>query len=263
MLIKDAINFADNLSPNHYTFDEKLFWCNEVSISIRRDVKKYYSTLKTTVNCSGDIELPDDINFSDVELIYIDGIPIQKSDMRSLPFLNNGQIFSQFGVDLTSPKAMRIVYLTLPKPITDICIKGKFKTDETRIYGTELPFLEGDLIKCVELVDFADEPDWSKAIDACVQFSNGEYLEIINADLTPSTESSLAIMRVIDDETEVDAPYDRMYIEYILAKIGLYQHDYESYMTHMAQYNNLYDEFKREHKTRNPLTDMCAFRNYW
>lgn len=263
MLIKEAIKFADDLSPNQYTLEEKLFWCNEVSTAIRRNVKKHYSTLETVINCSGDIELPDDIHFSDIEMIFIDGMPIQKSDFRSLPFLNNGQIFNQFGVDLSKPKIMRIIYLIMPKPVTDICIKGKFKTDVNRIYGTELPFSEGDLIKHMRLNDFDDKPDWSKSSEAYVQYNNGEYIELTHDILTAETESYLAIKRVIDDETEADSPYDRMYIEYILAKISLYQHDYETYSAHTAQYNNIFDEFRREFKTRNPLSDMCAFRNYW
>ena len=49
----------------------------------------------------------------------------------------------------------------------------------------------------------------------------------------------------LDDETEADPPYDRLYIEYVLAKMALYQHDYDAYSAHMTQYNNLYSEYKK------------------
>ena len=73
----------------------------------------------------------------------------------------------------------------------------------------------------------------------------------------------MAIRRVIDDETEAEAPYDRMYIEYLLAKAALYQHDYEAYSAHMLQYNSIFDEYKRDYKQRNPLNDLAVFKNIW
>lgn len=263
MEILSAINAADKLSPNKFTLDEKLRWCNEVTAAIRRSVKKQYATVETVITCADDIYPPDDIPFSDIEMIYIDGIPIQKADFRSLPYLNHGELNKNFGINFTTPKRMRIVYLDMPAELREIEIKGEFKTDTDRVYGDELPFAESDNILIAELDNINDEPDWENAKDSCVIANDGQTLILPYDTLTPATKVYLAIKRVIDDETEADAPYDRMYIEYILAKGALYQHDYDTYAAHIAQYNTLFDEFKRDHKARDPLTDMAGFHNYW
>ena len=263
MLIIDAIDAADKLSPNHFTLDEKLMWCSEVTAAIRREVKKQYATVETVITCADEIEIPDDILLSDIEMVYIGGIPIQKSDFRSLPFLNNGELVRNFGINLTTPKILRLVYLDIPREIKIVSVKGKFNTDSDCIFGYELPFNESDCILCAKLDDIEDEPDWETAVKTYVMSNDGEKILLTNDILTPETEACIALKRVIDDETEAEPPYDRMYIEYILAKGALYQHDYDSYAAHMTQYNNLFDEFKRDYKTRNPLTDMAGFRNYW
>ncbi len=263
MKILSAINAADSLSPNHFTLDEKLMWCNEVTTAIRRGVKKSYKTLDTVITSAEDICIPEDINVSDIEMVFIDGRPIDKADFRSLPFLNHGEILSGYGINFSSPKNLRLVCLDMPKEIRDIDIRGEFKTDANCIYGCELPFFEGDCIKIFPFEDLDAEPNLTDAAETYVVSNDGEKIMLSDDILTPETAAYLEIKRVIDDETEADPPYDRMYIEYILAKGALYQHDYDSYTAHMVQYNNLFDEFKRDYKTRNPLTDMAGFHNYW
>ena len=263
MKIMSSIEAADKLSPNHFTLDEKLLWCNEVTAAIRREVKKKYETIETVITRADEIELPENILFSDIELIYIGGMPIQKSDFRSLPFMNDGELLRNFGISLTTPKIMRIVFLEMPREIRDISIKGEFNTDTDCIFGDELPFLEGDRISCAKLESTDSEPDWDTASETYVITNDGEKLILSDDILSPETNAPLALRRVIDDETEADAPYDRMYIEYILAKGALYQHDYDTYTAHMTQYNCLFDEFRRDYKTRNPLSSIVRFHNYW
>lgn len=263
MLIIEAISAADKLSPNHFTLDEKLMWCSEVTSAVRREVKKQYATIETVITCADNIELPNGINISDIEIAYIGDKPIQKSDFRSLPFLNNGELTAKFGISHLTPKILRLVYLDIPREIKATSVKGEFKTDSGRIYGDELPFLESDCIQCVQLDDINTKPDWSNADKTYIISNDGETLILSDDILTPQTSAYLALRRVIDDETEAESPYDRMYIEYILAKGALYQHDYDSYAAHIAQYNNMFDDFKRDYKTRNPLTDMVRFHNYW
>ena len=54
-----------------------------------------------------------------------------------------------------------------------------------------------------------------------------------------------------------------MYIEYILAKMALYQRDFTGYNAHMVQYNQLFDGLRREYKNRAPLNPLASFKNYW
>lgn len=73
MKIINAISAADALSPNQFTFSEKLHWCDEVSLALRRDIKKYYSVIETLVTCPDEFELPDDISIDDIEAAYVAG----------------------------------------------------------------------------------------------------------------------------------------------------------------------------------------------
>lgn len=263
MFILDAIYAADLLAPNNFTLQEKLLWCNEVNAAIRRNVKKQYASIETLITCSDDIQLPEEFSFSDIEIAYINGKPIQKSDLRSLPYLEDSVLSHSYGINIQSPKILKLVYIEMPKEIREISVKGEFSTDSDCIYGKELPFEEGDCINFVYLDDLTDEVDWSNPKKTYVISNDGECIRLSDDMLETQTSACLAVKRVIDDETEVDAPYDRMYIEYILAKTALYQHDYDGYAAHISQYNCLFDEYKKDYKSRNPLNDMSGFHNYW
>lgn len=256
MQLITAIDTADALSPNHFTTDEKLMWCNEVSLALRRNVKKYYDEIVTKVNCPEELELPDDIAVDDVEAIYIGGRPLTKTDLRSLPYLSGDVLQSRFGINY--PKLMRVIYLTTPKEVKDIYVDGNFDISENKIVGSELPLSEGDAIVC----DMPDSEDFEPTATYVYQ-NDGEALWLTDDIFTPETGAHITIKRIIDDETEAEAPYDRMYIEYLLAKMALYQHDYDTYSAHMIEYNNIYDEYKRDYKTRCPLNDLARFKNIW
>ena len=155
------------------------------------------------------------------------------------------------------------MYKRQPDNIRNIEVKGTYKLSENIIFGSELPLFEGDNIECVLLENLDDEPNWDSCLDSYVYQNDGEAVYLTDDIFTPQTSAHLAIRRVIDDETEADPPYDRLYIEYILAKMALYQHDYDAYSAHMTQYNNLYSEYKKDYKTRNPLNDLARFKNFW
>ncbi len=263
MEILNVVKTADRLAPNSFTLDEKLAWCNEVSLYLRRNVKKYYDIIETVVTCPSELELPNDIRIDDVESVYVGGRALDKTDLRSLPYLSGGELRKRYGIDFMRPKIMRVVYLTSPIEVKDISIRGTFDLNESEIIGSELPFHDSDMLECVLLTSLEDEAEWADALSSYVYENDGTAVRLTDDIFTPQTGAYMAIRRVIDDETEVDAPYDRMYVEYILAKIALYQHDYETYTAHMIQYNNLFEDYLKDYKTRNPLNDLARFRNLW
>lgn len=263
MLITKAIEAADALCPNDYTLDEKLRWCSEVNLALRRGVKKLYDMIETVITSPDDIELPDDIPPDRIECVYIGGRLITRVDFRSLPYLSGDVFTERFGITFTSPQKMKVIYLTTPAELCDIIIKGSFNVSENKIEADELPLYEGDNIICEVLDSLSDEPSFSDPLDTYVLENDGRAVLLTDDIFTPGSGVNLAIRRVIDDETEAEAPYDRMYIEYLLAKAALYQHDYEAYSAHMLQYNSIFDEYKRDYKQRNPLNDLAVFKNIW
>ena len=107
-------------------------------------------------------------------------------------------------------------------------------------------------------------PDWTQAQRCYVLDLAYDGLVVEDGAFTPQTAAPLALRRVIDDVTEIDElPYDGMYVEYLLAKMALYQHDYTGYQAHMTQYNTLYDGLRRDYKSRAPAGGVSALHRYW
>ncbi len=253
MEILRAIERADALCPNPYTLEEKLCWCDEVTAELRRNIIKVYDVIETQISGSGELILPDDIPFERIELAYVGNTLLEKQDFRS--FIADLPQSSQGG-------RLRLVYLVMPEPIRFTEIRGEFNTGENFIEIPEHPFIIGDKIEIATL-DETGEPDWKSAEIAYIMDSQLDMIVLDRDAVEAETGASLAIRRVIDDITAIDeAPYDSMYIEYLLAKAALYQHDYTGYNAHMTQYNSLYDMLCKEYKTRNPLTTHGRFKNY-
>lgn len=257
MELMKAIETADALCPNPYTLEEKLRWCHEVSSSLRREIKKIYDVIETSATPCGNTIIPDDIAFEDIECAYLNEKYMNKLDFRNFAAGNMS------GCSLPGGR-LKIVYLTHPEPVRDIVVKGEFDLSENYITMEEPPFIEGDYIQIAELEDIKSEPDFETEKTFVVLEVTHEGILIDGNSLEPRTKSTLAIRRIIDDMTEIDeAPYDSMYVEYILAKMALYQRDFTGYNAHMVQYNQLFDGLRREYKTRAPLNPLASFKNYW
>lgn len=255
MQLMKVIEMADALCPNPYTFEEKLRWCDEVTAGIRRDIKKVYTTVETTVSSPADIQLPEGLSFEDVEVAYLNGQPMDKLDFRS---------FLADRAAVSTPGKLKLVFLEQPQPVRNMEIQGEFDLSENFIKLTEPPFVAGDTLEWVVLESPEDTPDWSQAEVCYVLDAVYDGIVVGEDTFTPQTAAPLALRRVIDDHTEVDeAPYDSMYVEYLLAKMALYQHDYTAYGAHMAQYNTLYEGLRRDYKTRSTLNPLSGFRRYW
>ncbi len=254
MEILRAIEQADALCPNPYTLDEKILWCDEVSSEIRRHILKEYNILETTSESGTNITLPPGVSPELIEKVIIDNRTYEKQDFRSIDPKN---LYSGGG------NKVKIIYVDLPRPTRIVEIKGEFKTGENYINIDNPPFELGDKLQITPLEALSDEPDFNNSVYAYAMEVTEDKIILDNDVLEPRTSSYLSVNRVINDITLIDdAPYDRMYIEYILSKIALYQHDYTSYNAHMTQYNSLFESARREYFTRNPLTTQVRFKNY-
>ncbi len=257
MELLQVISKADALCPNHYTLEEKLHWCDEVSASIRREIKKIYNTVETRVYTSEELVLPEDIDFSDIETAYVNGKQMDKVDFRSFAEGNLPK-----GISL--PATIRLVYLTRALPVRYVNLKGTYDLGENFIKIDGVNLYPGDCIEWVHLSDISQEPNWNEATKTYIIDQVYDGLVVEDNTFQPQTQAPLAIRRVIDDLTEIDdLPYESMYMEYLLAKMAFYQRDYEAYSAHTTQYNLLWEGLRRDYKTRAPLNEVSGFRNYW
>lgn len=257
MEIMRAVERADALCPNHYTVEEKLEWCDEVTADIRRNIIKVYDMIETQIDGAGEVILPDDVVFERIELVFVNGRRMEKHDFRS--FARNFSVRNNIGPN----QKIKVVFLKMPEPIRITEIKGEFNTGDCIIEIDKAPFKEGDRIEIAKIESLSDEPDWTNSSFAYVIEVQNDKVILDKDVVAAQTGAKLAIKKVVDEVTAVDeTPYDGMYVEYILAKMAFYQHDYVAYNAHMAQYNILYEMLRREYKTRCPLSNQSNFRNY-
>ncbi len=254
MKILKAIEKADMLCPNKYSLEEKLEWCDELGADLRRNIIKEYETIETYASAGGEITLPDGLDVNNIECVFIGNTLIEKQDFRS---------FMTGAKDLTSgSKKLRLVCLKPYERIRTTEIKGDFNTGVNFIEINVAPFVAGDKIQIAEYSE-SGALDYDLAPTSYVLEVQPDKIILEDDVLTPKTGASMSIRRVITDDTEVDyAPYDSMYVEFLLAKMALYQHDYVGYNAHMVQYNSLYEGLRRDYKTRNPLMTITNFKNY-
>ncbi|MBO5364904.1 MAG: hypothetical protein J6A56_05525 [Clostridia bacterium] len=257
MELLQVIQTADALCPNPYTREEKLRWCDEVSAGIRREIKKIYNTVETMVTQPGELVLPDDICFEDIETAYINGKVMDKLDFRSFAAGN-------VPAGVSFPAKITLVYLTRAMPVRQVNLKGCYDLSENFIKLDSVELYPGDCIEWVLLENLSQEPDWREATRTYIIDQVYDGLVVEENTFVPQTGAPLAIRRVIDDLTEIDElPYESMYIEYLLAKMALYQRDFTGYSAHTAQYNLLFEGLKRDYKTRAPMNTVSGFRKYW
>ena len=257
MELLQAISTADTLCPNPFSQEEKLRWCDEVSAAIRREIKKIYNTIETRVSGPEELVLPEDIDFADIETAYVNGQLMDKVDFRS---------FAEGVVPpgVSFPATIRLVFLTRALPVRYVSLKGCFDVGENFIKLDSPDLYPGDCIQWVALSNPEEEPDWSEANRTYIIDQAYDGLVVEDNTFTPQTGAPMAIRRVIDDLTEIDElPYESMYIEYLLAKMALYQRDYTAYSAHTAQYNLLWEGLRRDYKTRAPMNPVSSLRNYW
>lgn len=182
MLIADVLERADDLYPNTYTTEEKVRWCYDVSCGIRDNIMKLYQVKVQFINQEGEqILMPEGVNFSDIDSVYINGVPVSKVDARS---------FS--GGTLSPGDEVRVVYKILPEP-----------------YGIE----EGAL-----------DPE---------------------------------------ARTEMEAPYDGLYVDYVCAQIAFYQNDLSDYNKFITMYNEKLSEFAAKYRQTAPVVERRGYQNLW
>ena len=182
MLINEVLHSVDSLYPNTYTMEEKLKWCYDVSRGIRDNILKLYQSSEQVIASDGEqILLPGEVNFSDIESVYVNGEKVTKVDARS--FLGNG---------MKAGDVVKVVYKTLPKP---------FAVNE------------------------------------------GE----------------------VDPEavTEVEAPYDGLYIDYVCAQIAFFQNDLADYNKFITMYNEKLMDFAVKYRKTAPLVEKRGYQNLW
>lgn len=244
MTVEEAIRRADTLYPNRYSISEKLHWCDEVSATLRNEIKKIYDFIET--DAAHLRETLDHIGFDRVESLITGKHTHPKTDVRT--WYNNGNTILPPSFQGT----IKVVYLTKPEEYRYIKYTGDGQIQEGVLILPEPCALRtGDVI---DLSYGSNEKTFS-----VVGNDTGYYL----GDASINYTGELSMHKRMTESLECESPYDDMYVDFILGKICYYQSDYENYNQHMAQYNSKIAMYQRWRKDREVYGNICNLRNYW
>lgn len=245
MNLGEVIHKADGFYPNRYSLTEKLDWCYEVSSTIRSEINKQYACIQTDVPNLR--EVIDQIGYDYLESIISGTKTHPKTDVRT--WYNNG-------IDILAPDirgTVKAVYLTMPEPYR----YAEYLGNAEIIDGLFIPeeacgFRKGDMITiCFDGKKQAAEIEE----DISGKYRLKNWTQLFRGELSAKKE--------LNEPLECEAPYDYLYVDFLLGKMCYYQSDYDSYNQHMAQYNNKIMLYQKWVKMNQAYSTAANFRGIW
>ena len=247
MKITDVIKKVDALYPNEYTDAEKLYWAYELSCIIAQTVKESYGKIKAEKSAEGVFTIPPFIKFEDIYKVIADGIEISKIDEM-------GE--NEFCSYIDDADEVYIVY----KKGVDEYFKNLKNGAVTFIKNDDGTFYfecGGDVNINDILVIYTDGED-KKYIVTDVDFENKKITA--KGDLEGEIQTEVYVIK--DSETLCGAPYESMYIHYILAKILFNQGDIDGYNRNTEMFQFLLSNYAAYYRQNAPQRNI-KYKNWW
>lgn len=262
MYINEAISAADKYYPNEYELPEKYLWCDEVSSMLAIEDRRVYKEKRLPIARDGTVLLPENVSIEYIDKVIYKGKELAKQDDRTFgrAITVNGYCVGEGDGDFVT-----VVYLVPYEPIRLIKYNGdviinnennsvKIKSCEF-IIGDTLILQSGDTtVTDIPLLDIECD------INAEYPYTlicGGGYLDELSDE-----NSNCIITRYVTDKTVCDAPFDGMYVDYLLAKINMHQRDIPAYNQHITAFNsrlNAYKKWVNEHSPK----DEGKIINWW
>lgn len=260
MKIQSVIDYVNRVKPNSYSTTDKVEWIGDLDTSVSTEVmKKYYFAELTTTPGETIYPLPDGVEYEDIEAVYFDGKEVDKLDFRSYISASD-----KINVVDDKPIAIKIVYLVdFDRYRNTIYTSGSNEITFTanKIVTTRNDFSNlaiGDTLT----ISGASNTLNNKQVIITGVFSN-EIWVADNTFVAAVDPNVITIAKLLNEELLVTSPYDRMYREYIEAKIDWYNKDYESYNNSIKVFDATWKDFTNYYKQRNPQTNQAQTKNIW
>ena len=253
MNINNVIRLVDAYYPNEYELAEKYHWCDEVSSMLTIEDRQCYNEKTIPVARDGTILLPYGVSVDYVDKIIYKNKVLKKQDARTFGkrTINiKGVLAGVENIDEgpSHGECVTLVYLVPYEPIRLVKYNGAIEIDKDNnyIYISNCEFIPGDtlvlkngddVISGISLlsIDYSSDKENNYKL-TCGGDSLKDIIE---------TEFDGTITRYVTDSTVCDAPFDSMYIDYLLAKINMYQHDMNSYNQHIGAFNSRLASYKK------------------
>ncbi|MGM9936775.1 MAG: hypothetical protein ACI38A_05475, partial [Candidatus Ornithomonoglobus sp.] len=171
---------------------------------------------------------------------------MHKCDLRS----DGHRIYPVEDFNRLANNLVEVCYLAPYEPIRLTKYKGEITIDafENTIVMNDCEFVPGDTL-LIEIngqlsgpvplvdVDYIDDDETCRSYMLYVAEGSLD-------DISETHSDTAVIRRVITERTVCDAPYDSMYVDYIHAKIALYQGDTSDYNQFMTSFNSKLSAYK-------------------
>lgn len=234
MYITEAIECAKELHPNEYTVNECIKWCDELSADIKLNYLKSYRAIEAAGN---ELMLPQYVDITLISKVIAGSKELTKTDLNDFGHSYCYEVRGRTVIaDTDTVSGFTLIYQEpyIPIRIVDVNTTADFSTAGKFICG-DLNLAVGDIItltyggSAFELYITAVTVDADGDVSYSYEYSGSGVL--------PGTSVSCNIVRKITDETLCSAPYDTMYIDFLCAKIALYQGEGNEYQNFMYEYN--------------------------
>ncbi len=252
MYINDVIDRVKKYFPSEYSDKEMYEWCDEVGAMLAIEDKCMYNLVTLTPDSEGCVMLPPEVEIHNIISVSHEGQELSKNDIREVEE-------EKLLVGVTTP--VRVVYLVPYKPIRQTEYSGPAMIEGNTITIPIDGFYKYDTLN---LKTGDDEREISIIASECMSELPKKYrLTTFESELSGlAGEIDVTLKRRITDKTLAHSPYDMMYADYLMAKIALYQRDYNTYSQFMTSFNSRLSAYKKWLVNHMPQA-VRKLENWW
>lgn len=253
MKIIEVLERVDKLYPHKMSTKEMIDFCNELGANI---AKNYVENFGVLFAKDGDL-LPEGVRREDIIKVIKDGKELARDDygLGAVYYPDSKKIYfdSSCGSGI-----FKVIYREPYYPIRYLKFKDTLKKVNNGFeFSKEHDIRVGDILVSGDKVFNVTEIIDGKTINGEGDFDGTE------TDGTETDDMETEVERMIDDLTVVDAPYDNLYIEYLLSKVQRFSGDYEAENRSLANYNQILEDFSRFLVENGKSFKATQFINYW
>lgn len=260
MYINEVIRRVRDFYPSEYDDDELYMFCDEVSSMLRTEDREVLREAYITLDKNNTALLPEGVNTENVISVSAGGRELKK---QYFMFSDEGCLTVK---EEAADSILHVIYRESYRPLRNTKYRGGIVIDAVNkkiVIGAGV-FIPGDRVDISFLAADGSVKEELKNIaltDVC-RTDDGWSYDVLGEGLQNKTANDALISRVVTDKTVCDAPFDGMYIDYIIAKINLYQRDGESYNRHIAAFNSRLAAYKKWLMNRLPH-EGGVLENWW
>lgn len=272
MYINDVIKRVKSYYPSEYSLTEMYEWCDEVSSMLAIEDRRVYCECECAVASDGTLLLPEGVNIEYIDRVIKGDTVLWRNDARTSgkKYINiKGQSTKvMYNGERASPgESVTVIYIKPYVPIRLASYEGKavVDTNESSVSISHCDFVPGDIITIKDENDVTVRDVGIFEIQLTEDEECPYKLICTGGVLDPLdglTSGTYKIMRYVTDKTVCDAPFDMMYVDYLLAQINKYQRDTSSYNQYITSFNSRLDAYRKWLAQRMPADDS-KFTNFW